>query len=558
MKKIFRRVLLLVLLFTFIFSAVGCNNGGVEIDSTRTQLRIYAYNGGYGLEWLNDAIKNFEEKYATTSFEEGKIGVQCHLEPGSTGGGTLIGTGRYDVFFTEGSSTISDNISSGEIAPITDIVTEKLTEFGETRSIEDKFLSENQKSYFNVDYQGTGSGQYYTLPLYAAVFGIIYDVDLFDDYGFYFKEGGGFVTSKTDVKATGPDGVSRTSDDGLPATYDDFFALCDYMRDSGVQPFTLNGAYRDWYMERIMSNMHADNEGYDQIILNYSFKGMAKTLISVDESGIVSKIPETEINNRNGALVYKQAGRYYATDFLSRLINGEGYFDQDKTYSQSYSHTEAQSDFLYSNVVSTETPIGMLLEGNYWEEEAEKMGIYKQMSSRYSDVDRNDRRFGFMPFPKATAEQVYEGNRLTLQDSLFAQAFIPSTIKKEILPAAKKFLQFFYSDANLVNFTRLTGTMISMDYNISDEVRRDLSYYTNTIIDAFKSERTDYVYPSANNIMYLDNVGRFYENAWTSTIANTDKLHPISMLREGQSVKSIFDGYYLFREAQWEGFSQYF
>jgi hypothetical protein len=163
-----------------------------------------------------------------------------------------------------------------------------------------------------------------------------------------------------------------------------------------------------------------------------------------------------------------------------------------------------------------------------------------------------------MPYPKATSEQVYDGNRITLQDALFAQVMIPSSIKAEILPVAKKFMQFFYTDNSLVQFTKLTGTTIGMDYTVPQSVRDESSYYTNSFLDVFESDRTDYVYPSSNNALYLDNVSKFYENAWTSEITGVQKLHPMATLRESFSVKSIFDGYYAFRESSWTGFSKYF
>ena len=547
---------------TLIFSAAGCNNGADNaVDASKTQIRVFAYNGGYGLEWLYDAIENFEEKYASFSFETGKTGVQVHVEPGSNGGTSIINTGRYDIIFSEGNSNISDDISNGYLRDITDIVTEPLTEFGETGNIEDKFISENQKSYFHVDFSGSGNKRYYTLPLYSAFYGIIYDVDLFEDYGFFIQQDGSFGAYDTGTLSAGPDGKSGTSDDGLPATYDEFFDLCDYIAGVGLQPLVLNGTYRDWYIENFLSNLHADNEGYDQMLLNYSFNGKATTLVESITDGKVHYMPETDIDNEKGALVYKQAGRYYATQFLSRILEGatNGYFDTDKTYSPSYSHTQAQEDFLYSNVVSTETPIAMLIEGNYWEEEAEKMSVYDDLSARYQNVGRNDRRFGFMPYPKATAEQVYDGNRMTFQDSLFAQLMVPSTVSENIMPAVKKFIQLFYTDAQMVNFTMETGTTLAMDYTVPQENRAQLSYYTNSFLDYYESDRADYIYPASDNIMYLDNVSAFYSNAWTSFAGNSTRLHPLSTLRAGFSAQEIFEGYYAYRSSGWqESYDRYF
>ena len=171
-RRLQRYVLAALLIFVIVFGSIGCiGNGGdetEEIDPTRTQLYVANYNGGAGTVWIENMKTAFEEESKNESIEPGKTGVQVHVEPGSNGGTSIINTGRYDIIFSEGNSNISDDISNGYLRDITDIVTEPLTEFGETGNIEDKFISENQKSYFHVDFSGSGNKRYYTLPLYSA------------------------------------------------------------------------------------------------------------------------------------------------------------------------------------------------------------------------------------------------------------------------------------------------------------------------------------------------------------------------------------------------------
>ena len=52
----------------------GGDNGGTDVVG-KTTIKVGTYDGGLGMDWLSDAAKRFEEKYANKSFEEGKTGV---------------------------------------------------------------------------------------------------------------------------------------------------------------------------------------------------------------------------------------------------------------------------------------------------------------------------------------------------------------------------------------------------------------------------------------------------------------------------------------------------
>ena len=54
----------------------GCSRSDRAVDSSKTQLYVGTFDGGFGDEWLNTIARRFEEEYAETSFEEGKTGIQ--------------------------------------------------------------------------------------------------------------------------------------------------------------------------------------------------------------------------------------------------------------------------------------------------------------------------------------------------------------------------------------------------------------------------------------------------------------------------------------------------
>ena len=81
MKKVMTIFLLVALVAVYACSLVACKpNGGYEEVEGKTNIRVATYNGGLGKEWLETAAKEFEKKYESKSFEEGKTGVAVHVE----------------------------------------------------------------------------------------------------------------------------------------------------------------------------------------------------------------------------------------------------------------------------------------------------------------------------------------------------------------------------------------------------------------------------------------------------------------------------------------------
>ena len=223
-KKLFALMATLMLGTSAIGAFSGCNfglGGGQpasdnQVDVTKANLSVATFDGGVGKAWLEDAIKRFEEKYATaTHFEEGKTGVKISLDGDKNkyGGNKLSeSVMNKDVYFTEAVEYYTF-VNAGTVANITDVVKAPLTAYGETGTIEDK-LDPTAKEFMTKK-----DGNYYMIPFYDGYYGLIYDVELFEQEGFYFDKDGDFTKDKSKF-ANGPDGQANTYDDGLPATYD--------------------------------------------------------------------------------------------------------------------------------------------------------------------------------------------------------------------------------------------------------------------------------------------------------------------------------------------------
>ncbi len=524
----------------------GGNNG---IDPNKAQLYVSSYEGGFGNDWLKAVATRFEEENAETAFLPGKTGVQIIIDGNKKSGQTLLANMEaypQDLFFTE-RGYYYDGIFQGKFLDITDAVKEDLSEYGEEGSIFDKF-NEAQKSYFEHD------GKIYAVPHYASYFGLSYDIDLFERENLYFaKDGtnGKFVKSAEEARSLGPDGktgseggIDYSADDGLPATYDEFFELCDHMLEKGITPLTYAGETRNVYLNSFLTALFADFEGEEQMSLNYSFNGVANDLLKdfqVDASGkVISVVPEepTEIDARSGWKLIKQAGRAYALSFLDRLASDGRYLHADAK-NDACSHTEAQYGFLESSF--TDSPIGFFIDGIYWENEAEASGSFAMLAEEYGErALRKNRRLGFLPLPKA--DESRSGNT-TLLDNLYSLAFINAKIDPAKIPLAKAFLRYCYTDRSLVEFTAMTNTPRSLRYDMPESELKKMTSFGSSVLSLKNKGDTAIVYPFDTNPLYLNHQSDFnLDKRWSAVIGRLSQSCPIDSFRNGVSAAEYFFG----------------
>lgn len=504
-------------------SAAACGPkrmpGEEAVDPNRTQIYVYNFYGGYGSDWLSALKTRFEEAHKNdTNWEEGKTGVQVIIrnkKDAVMGISSQILANTEEVYFTEYAYYYT-LLGEGVLGDISEAVTAPLSEFGETRSIADK-LSEEQRSYFGV--QEESGTHYYGLPHYAGYSGLIYNIDLFEEEGYYFAKtpsdntrDGRFVDQYNTERSAGPDGVEGTFDDGLPATYEEFFTLCDYIADGGAIPVTWNGEDYWHYLNNLVQALQADYEGLDQTMLNYTLNGDATTLATVS-GDTVSLDASTAINESNAYELARQAGKYYGLSFIEQLIKEERYHNS-LAFNTTFSFLNAQEDFLYGGNDGQTKPSAMLCDGVWWEMEAEET-FEAMVAQRGEAYSKENRRFGFMPLPKATAEEVEQaaqaaeaGNApYTLYDGIYSMCFMKANVAEWKKPLILDFIRFAHSDQSLVEFTTVTNTLKAFNYTIEGEDFDKLTPFGQSLVRL--SEASDVVYPFSTNETYIQNQAFF-------------------------------------------------
>ena len=545
MRKITKNILAVALATTTCASVAlttGCGGGGStggggNVDQSKAQLYVSNFNGGVGNEWLNKVINRFCEEYKDFKFTDDTVGVQIWVDNHTNDGSKIeasIEGAQQSVYFLE-QTTYYNFVNSDLLLDITDMVQEDLTKYGEDQSIEDK-LTKEQKDFFK-----TSEGKYYAIPHYEGVYGITYDADLFDAQKLYFGSDGKLGKQSTDSGlGYGPngktgviDGVDYSTDDGLPATYEQFYTLCKTIKQRGMFPMTWSGLNK-FYSTLFTVAMKTDFEGLEQGTLMYTLEGTATKLVeSISDDGVVTYKAATPITESNASELYASAGGYYALKFMENIIDNQWY-DTTNGFNEAITQKGAQEIFLQSRYMSEITDVAMLVEGNWWMEEATK--VFNDMSD-IPGTSKTERNLKFMPYPKATQAQV--GEKQTLLSANNTLAGINANIAGDAdkVRLAKMFLQYCETDESLIEFVETTNLFRGYQFDIPAARYDALTPYAKSNVDMMRT--SDIVYPySATDA--------FYTHAATLapiSLFNVETGYqiPIVSFKDGVSALNYFD-----------------
>lgn len=560
LKTTIKRGCSVLLALTLSMSMMACGgkktgNDAEQVDDNKTQLYVFNFAGGFGAEWLAAAKERFEELHKDDVYEEGKKGVQIVINNSKSSADSVMNQIEYnaeEVYFTELAYyyTLKE---AGVLGDITEAVTKDLSEYGdESGSTILSKMSDDQKAFYGIEEDG--ETHYYGIPHYSGYTSLVYNVDLFEEEKYYFAADTSdaqsledyFIVKSSDKKSAGPDGEFGTDDDGLPATFEEFFLLCDYIAERGQTPVTWRGASYDDYLRKLMLSIEANVDGKEQTSLAYSMNGTATTLGTATANGFTAG-GSKEITAGNGYEVYGSKGKYEALNFMNKLATNDKYH-AELAFNGGYSHMNAQEDFLYAGHDNGETdPIAMLVEGIWWENEAEStfVSMADSMGDEYAKENRN---FAIMPLPKAS---VADAGKNVLLDSLYSMCFMKSNIEEWKKPLALDFIAFVNSDESLVEFTQITNTPKDLDYEMTEEQMKSMTNFGRSVMKL--KANSDIVYPYSNSAIYVNQSSSFNaDKVWESVVGGVSYSGPASAFAEDHiSVADYFNGMLSAQKSKW-------
>ena len=430
----------------------GCGRSESELIKDPNTLRIFAWSGGYGSEWLYSLEEGFEALYddinvdITTSPLREK--VQLEWEVAST-------NNRYDIIMVDGdNATVA--YTKYKVPGLEYAFAQVDDVFGmKPAGEEDGDLTVGDKMIDGVPEYFTqfevNNNQTFSFPTVATASGWIYNEEVLEDCGLT-----------------------------VPRTTDEFIEACKVIKSKGYTPIIFGGS-TDYYTSRLV-DLWVQYNGYDDYV--HYMAGEAYDEMMGDY--------------RYSVNIFDQRGREYALEVLEELFgykNGEKdpecYIDVNST---GYKFMDAQQKFM-SKDENGKYKYAFMSNGGWIENEMREfyavgsVPLNMMQTPLLSDIvymdktkDREDqepvmsektlrdcvsyfRGEGEKPAVDDTILETLEAayNRVSAGSPHYA-AVIPSTSKK--IDLAKKFLSYLYSDDAIERVAESNcGAMVCADYD---------------------------------------------------------------------------------------------
>lgn len=451
-------------------------------------LKIKIFNGGLGTTWINTVANRFMETFKEVSFEEGKKGIYVSITPSK--GFTNIETGmasgseKDDIFYTS-THDLNPFLKENVAYDLTDVMTANVYDANGNVALDEtgkawQTNADNSSlaSRINVDYYkeafnlGTEEEpRYCSVPYEDTLSGIIVDWDLFKDRGWNDYEGL----------------------DGMPATIDDFYNLISRIQRAGFSCFTYSTGV-GYYTRSIQRAIQAKVDGVDWYHDTYSdYEG------EYDFNGDGQITDDEKFTAHDSYRLLDTAGVEAAVDFGVEFFykdsSGKTYYDPNVT--QGVSYGGAQQDFIMSKTSTNRPRIAMILEGEWWENEAR--GTFNSMGNVNASNGYGKREFRMMPIPQMTENDKTTKYTIGSQSNGAVTVVNKKTVDGNALKEklVELWLQYQYSADSLKIFTKNSGSVLPFDYEMNADDLKQLTPFARNVWDLHHNENVEIVYDNA-------------------------------------------------------------
>lgn len=487
MSRWFSAAIALMLMLSCV--ACGVKEDDSENDPNKTQVYIGIYDSGYGTSWFDEIKVAFEAIYDDVQLKP-LYGKDEYYD------GTLLdkmSSNDEEIYLTN-QINYTNFVKQGAIMDITDLYEEVV----DGKKVSER-LYEDLQDVVNVD------GKYYGIPYGSDFYHMIYDVDMWDEYGFWLNEAGEFGQWTDAEKSVGQDGIRGTYDDGLPVTYSQFFNLVKEIQRNSCVPFTWSGDYWVEYLHQFAENMKGYYDGESALLANYSeaLDGAGVTVKTIDydklnrlnhtygkfsEKEIDAISSDTTITWANYEDFQRQAGVYYTMCFASDVMDtSDGAKYTSFSVQPGESHKAAQERFIRSVSQPSVTGgrVAMLIDGGWWETEG--AWVFEDMADAIDEkYSSENRRFGVMPMPlpddrEDTTTGVY---------SATSKVYVIAKNNPKHPEIVKNFMKFILSKEGM-RIMMKNGMTMPFDYDFGSDSFAN-TYYQQQRVDLITSNKVVY------------------------------------------------------------------
>jgi len=218
-------------------------SGVSSCSSSRSEdvLKVCVYDGGYGLEWIEEVAKQYKEKTGITVEVEGDTEILSRIES------QLRDGSDYDIFMSQ---DINWKLyaANGYLAELDDLYASTVEGTGKT--FEERLVKGAKEISKDVGEDGV-SEHYYKVCYTQGAGGLVYNVDLFKENGW-----------------------------NVPTTYDELVTLCETISNTQIpgerenySPFAWSGKDRNYYWDYLVFPWWYELAGEEKINTILEYKG---------------------------------------------------------------------------------------------------------------------------------------------------------------------------------------------------------------------------------------------------------------------------------------------
>ena len=461
-----KKIISLLLAFGLALTCTACGGQKVDDKDPRPAIYVSVFNGGYGREWLDNIVRDYNTSHPENAY---KIAVRSSKDEFTKVlADVQSGTAPYDMFYTN--NYVYKLINGGYVEELSSVWDSKPDG---TRTIREMMVGAEE---YAAAY-GDGKGGVYAIPHQESLRMFVYDHDLFLKYGLLFNEDGDFISSPTETLSKGKDGVQGTYDDGQPITEEQWESMAIKATQNLGYAFNYTSKF-GMYCNTIYEMIAAQYDGVENYLMNWTFDG------SYDFGN-----GETEITLNNGYMLSKLTGKRVAMEFMDKylavkdatlgIVNPYTY---PSSSGLSYSHTDAQSDFITFTAKNKRNRIGMLVEGDWWENESKDL-FNDLYDAGYTDYKFRTHNYRFMTLPLFEGQKE-SGSVYDIADNMYLCLLKKTSADKKAI--CKDFMTFAYKEQYIRNYTVISGGVMPYDVELSAEEKAQLSPFTKNFLELYQ------------------------------------------------------------------------
>ena len=532
----------------------GCKPKAVPTGGTKLyQINVSMYEGGFGVDWIKQLAKEFNETtlketdYEVIIIPEKRVADSIIME--------CSGKNPTNQLFINASNELKTGIELGYFTDMSDILTSKV-DGEENGTIQDKIA--NWDIWSNM-YSKSGQGCY-ALPYSVGFQGMVIDHQEFIDQGWYnfataaadgdalteqgisyaeadgkltFVSATGVVNYKAGdfILTKGKDGKFGTYDDGQPTTEVEFEALVNRI---GENVFIWGGGVSE-YLNSIFDAIFAQYEGMADYDVYYNYDSKGKEIEFFDGT-------KEAITLENGYKTRKMEGIKVAYEFFEKYFD---YLDPDKAHlvhptakNTTASQYEGQNKYLLGYQNTTKNPqSAIMIEGTWWENEATAM--FNELEGR--NRGKGDREYRFLLLPE------FEGqaNDKSCLSVTSTGSISMSKDKDKVREGyTKDFVRYILRDEALRYITRSTGDILGYDYAMTEEDKALMTPFQKNCWEIYYDKQNIEIVPRKlygiqNPLSYATDLGfqHYYlpiiSGAWAMNTVDASKSNSLADILDG-------------------------